>query len=572
MSQLCNSRLPHFRRSTILTMVYIIGQSFAAHGQIVINEVVKEERTAGSGAVTPDTREFIELYNAGIETIDLANWSLSVVDLITGSTIVTDTIPSGMIGPGEYFVIGGAAVPGVDYSPVATDLYSDQTADMIELKNRDGIVEDAVAYEVFRADLTAITQDQRDEIGRGFQGQLLSMNANTPNERISWSRYRDGVDTNRNGLDFGMLPLTPGASNNILPQNESHTVPNADGMTAGTGLPSQYYASFVLPRVVDPTVATAINPRPIPESPQRGNAIVAWDETGGGNVVYSKELVNSFDLYAYFDTTPLGISADTNAEEWETSAYGIGSADPFFGNPDPTGGIYVSGTVTQNGSTGLGWVYQQYEIPDDPETPEVNEYDELSFSRLVLVDFGMGGNSTAEAGEWSVIETIDMSEVDSDWYRLGIDYDPATGEVLAVFDDMTFNFTTGMDQNGTFFVGYREAITAQGDRFDKLNPPIYDLYVEVAGPSGDLNGDGVVNMVDYDVLKANFGQMGSNIDGDANNDGVVNLADYTIWRDNLGATTAASLAANSSIPEPSTMSLVLVGFIGASLVARRRKL
>jgi hypothetical protein len=66
--------------------------------------------------------------------------------------------------------------------------------------------------------------------------------------------------------------------------------------------------------------------------------------------------------------------------------------------------------------------------------------------------------------------------------------------------------------------------------------------------------------------------MGSNIDGDANNDGVVNLADYTIWRDNLGATTAASLAANSSIPEPSTMSLVLVGFIGASLVARRRKL
>ena len=32
---------------------------------------------------------------------------------------------------------------------------------------------------------------------------------------------------------------------------------------------------------------------------------MAWDETGGGNAVYSYEYVNSFKLSAYIETAPL---------------------------------------------------------------------------------------------------------------------------------------------------------------------------------------------------------------------------------------------------------------------------
>lgn len=534
-----------------------------AMAQIVINEIVKEERAADSTAVSPDTREFIELYNAGTETINLAGWSLGVVDLLTGSTGTVDVIPSGTIAPGGYFVIGGAAVPGVNYSPAATDLYLDLTGHLIELRSPLSTLEDAIAYETYRVfastgpGFSNLLPEQTAQIDQGFRSQLISMNAAAPNSVISWSRYRDGVDTNSNGLDFGILPVTPGASN-ALPQASAHTIPDVDSLAPETVLSADYYASFVLPRVIDPTVVSTANPRAIPSSPQGGNAIAAWDNTGGGNASYSKELVNSFDLYAYIDTTPLGIAATTNAEEWETTSYGIGSTDPFYGNPDPTGGIYTATSNLTNGSTGIGWVYQQYENPTAPAE---------SFSRLALVDFGGGGNSNGSHVDfnWTVIETIDVSTMDADWYRLGIDYDPTTGDVVARFDDQTFEFSTTPDIAGTFFVGYREAISADQTRLSLLNPPIYDLYEEATAVVGDYNGNGTVGPEDYTVWANTYGSSvtaGSGADG--NGDGLVNAADYTVWRD----ADAASLA--TAVPEPTAIAAIAMAWLLGATGWRRR--
>ncbi|WP_197531161.1 lamin tail domain-containing protein [Posidoniimonas corsicana] len=532
--------------------------------QIVINEVVKEERTAGSSSVDPDTREFVELYNAGDTAVNLQDWTVGQVDLSTGVEDFVDPLPNFMLNPGEYFVIGGGSAGNVDFSPFPDNIWDDISPKMLELRDNTTNLVDAVAYEVFRtgtAGLSAISADQLAQIGRGFQGQLISMNASSPNERISWSRYRDGVDTNQNGIDFGMLPLSPGASNN-LPHAAAHQVPDVDGASINSALSDDYYASFLMPRVVDPAVASGINPRAIPASPQGGNAIVAWDETGGGNAAFSKSTADSYDIYAYFDTTPLGVSVDTNDEEWETTAYGIGSTDPFFGHPDPSGGIFVEGSVLQNGSTGIGWVYQQYDNPGD---------DALDFTRLMLVEFGAGGNATAEAAEWNVIETLDLSAVDAGWYRLSVDYDPTTGDVEAIFDDQTFTFTTGIDQRGSFFIGYREGITSQGDRFDKLNPPIYDIYVEAGGGLiGDYNGDGVVDAADYTVWRDTLGDTvtpGEGADGDGN--GMIDSGDYAEWVANFGAT-APGPEASQAAPEPAGLVLLCVLATGAA--ARRRRL
>ena len=50
------------------------------------------------------------------------------------------------------------------------------------------------------------------------------------------------------------------------------------------------------------------------------------------------------------------------------------------------------------------------------------------------------------------------------------------------------------------------------------------------GPScpGDLNGDGVVNFADLNILLGAFGQSGAGIPADINEDGVVNFADLNI--------------------------------------------
>lgn len=545
--------------------------SGASYGQVVINEVVNDERTAGSTAIDPDTREFVELYNAGSSAVDIGEWQLVTVPLAGGPPI-TDTLPPGtMLGAGEYFVFGAAGVPNVDYTPPGTEgieIFADSEADVLELRNsvaQGSTLIDALGYEIYRSGLGNATSEQIAQISGGYYGQVLSTNVGAPNSRASLARYVDGRDSNNNGYDFGILPLTPGTTNN-LPQNASHTIPDVDALSAGSELGANYYASFVLPTVINPTNVDGNNPRSIPASPQGGNAIVAWDSTGGGNAVYSKELVHSFDLYAYIDTTPLGVGVETSDEEWETSIYGIGSTDSFFASPDPTGGIFVPDSVLANGSTGIGWMIQQYE--DFTATGTAPD-----FTKLVLVDFGDGGNSypgaTPAESEWKVIQEIDLSTMAPDWYRLGIDYDPATGEVTATFDDQTFTFTTSTDLLGNFFVGYREGITDDQTRLGKLNPPIYDLFDNETPTvlAGDYNNDGTVNAADYTVWRDNLGASIA-LDNETVTPGMVTAEDYTEWKSNFGATNGGGASQGSAaVPEPTSLALTLVAamaFLGAA--------
>jgi hypothetical protein len=535
-----------------------VSQSFA---QVVINEVVKEERTAGAGAVAIDTREFIELYNAGATSVDISGWSIVRWDYAAdGPGMANITLPGGStIAPGDYFVIGGSAASLAsvrDYQPGAgTDLFPDLLAYALELRNSSSVMVDAVAYDVHRTGIFPPTAEQAAQIGSGYHGQLQSYNHPEPGPvaRASWSRYRNGVDTNSNGRDFGILQQTPGASNN-LPLLDSHAVPDVDALTNGTTLSTQYHASFVLPRVITPGTVDVANPRVIPASPQGGKAIAAWDNTGGGNVSYSKELVNSFDLMAYFDTTPLGIAATTNDEEWETVSYGIGSADGLYGTPDSTGAIFIDGVKTGNASTGIGWVYQQYENGGVPDT-------EPSFNKLMLVDFGDGGDSVPGSAQWNVIETIDMSAVAAGWYRLGIDYDPATGDVVATFGDETYEFTTAEELLGTFFVGYREGITAEQERLALLNPPIYDL-IEEAGTPGDYNDDGLVDAADYVMWRKGIAPLAN--DATAGNQ----PGDYGVWEDHFGEPAPGS--SNGAVPEPSSIALVMLAIVGLAVNRRGR--
>lgn len=78
---------------------------------------------------------------------------------------------------------------------------------------------------------------------------------------------------------------------------------------------------------------------------------------------------------------------------------------------------------------------------------------------------------------------------------------------------------------------------------------------------GDYNGDGLVDMGDYNVWAAAYGQTTAS-GADGNGDGVVDAADYTVWRDN------ASAAPTSSVPEPSSLTLVL-SLAAASTSLRR---
>jgi len=541
-----------------------------AHAQITINELVVDQRAFDSSG-TPDTREFIELYNAGASAVDISNWTLGVVELATGLPGVLDTMPGGSIIPaGGYFVIGAPGVPNVNFSPVASEIWPDANV-IFELRNPSNVLVDAIGLETFRGvELANATQEQLDQIGAGqtvgpdarggWWGQDISSDAIAPNVPTSVGRYLNGRDNNRNGYDFGVQPVTPGASNN-LPQNPAHTIPDVDAMPNGTALSAQYYASFVLPRVIDPTVPGGINTKSIPASPQGGKAIIAWDETGGGNAVYSRELVNKFDLYAYIDTADLGVTTSETAPQSEATIYGIGTTDPFFATPNSAGLLtgLAGGNIgsSANGSTGLGWLIQRREF----RVGTTNTTNTV----LQLLDMNDGGDGVLAVGDWTPIQTIDLTGLASGWHRLSIDYDPATGAVIAKHNDSTFNFDTATDLVGNFYVGYREALPGTGATTGR--PATYDLFVDSSpGIPGDYNGDGSVTSADYTTWKNAFGtnvSPGTGADGSGN--GIVDAADYTFWRDRFSGAGASAAA----VPEPTALLLAAFGL--ALLPSRRRR-
>ena len=56
-----------------MAVVLYAGQAF---GQIVINEIVQDERDFDSSQIS-DTREFIELYNSGNSAINIGDWTMN---------------------------------------------------------------------------------------------------------------------------------------------------------------------------------------------------------------------------------------------------------------------------------------------------------------------------------------------------------------------------------------------------------------------------------------------------------------------------------------------------------------
>lgn len=547
-----------FARIMMGTAMWLTATS--AWSQVVINELVDDERSAGSGQIV-DTREFVELYNAGASSADISGWILNAVNIGTTPGLAgTYTIPASTSIPAHgYYVLGAAGVANVNYSPspvvtVGTaQEYFPNTNFVLELRNGATLV-DAVATETFRDPERAnITAEQTAKVTGGYWGQTLSMNSGTLNPLPqSFARFKDGVTTNSTGRDFGFLPLTPGSTNN-LPQHAAHTIPNVDGLTTETALTTAYYSSFVVPRVVDPTVADGIvNQVGIPASPQGGNAIMAYDETGGGNVAYSKELVNKFDLYAYVETGALDASLvnATTTQRNEASTYGIGTSDPFFGSPNSAG--LTTLTSSSNGNTGFGWLTQRV-IDYNGGAPKTTTV-------LQLVDFNDSGDSVPSKHEWNIIKSYDLSTAPSAWHRLSIDYNPVTGAVTAKNDADTFTFTVAGDFNNDGSV----------DAAD------YVLYRDKVGSPNTLPNSGTSATVDqavFDLWRANFGNSATkNLTGTF----------YVGYREALGgalgsarpptydmiAPAAGSIAA--SVPEPTALALIVIGLATAALRRDKR--
>src|SRR4051794_13556693 len=96
----------------VMSGALVWAASSSAFGQIVINELVEDEQDFESTQIAPDTRDFIELYNAGNAAVNIGGWQLNYYQLGasagTGSYFATaDNITAGtMLAPHAYYVLG----------------------------------------------------------------------------------------------------------------------------------------------------------------------------------------------------------------------------------------------------------------------------------------------------------------------------------------------------------------------------------------------------------------------------------------------------------------------------------
>ncbi len=436
-------------------------------GDVVINEIVYDTSVANG--------EFIELYNAGDSAVDISGWKVQVSSNIGPGASgnddgIQDYFVDGTLGSGTvtlashgFYVMGGYGVANVNQQLDSTtgDLFPNGH-DAIQLLDANSTVKDTVIYG--RSAGTTVAVDPSNTMD-GIWGA----NRSTLPGAFSLQRWVDGRNTGDNGLDFGMRPATPGATNNEPVITAFIPPSGSPGETALT-LPG----SFVSGRFVDPTVSTAantgsgtdmpgVNPNAITAPPSAGAAIIAWDDSGGGNLTVDLSEATdsaSYDMWVYLETRSL--VSPNNVPGAESTMYGLmGSADNAFGSgggndqPDPGGTIWSNSNPNNNGATGIAWLYQRDNAGD--------------MRKLWLVDAHGGGNSSPRytPQEWTVVASVDLSDTatyPSGWYELKLSYAGSSGAVTGSLLDASGNtlftapsYTTTPNLAGSFYVGYRES-------------------------------------------------------------------------------------------------------------------
>lgn len=448
---------------------------------VVINEFQYDEYTRAV-----DVSEYVELYNRSAAPVDISGWTLTNHDVAAANTLVYTVQANTILQPGQYWVMGAAGVTNVNQVlailPGQTEILRNENQ-ALTLRNLANVIVDTVAQETNKGTLGNPTLQEGDGIWGNFQC--------TPSYESSWSRARDGYDTNNNGRDFRIQPWTPGATNTLNPRPTYFDI--FDQYTVGAVL-TEWGGSFKPARAIDPTQLQAPNPNVIPASPQGGKAAIFWDETGGGNMNMLLADIREdwlFEAYVYFDAVlrPAG-----EYESWGIGAQG--GTCSFFNHPDPSRTLYT--TPAANGNSGVAWVYQITSTG----------------GWLYLVDHNDGGKDHVLLGKIQI-----QQGVNDGWQRLRLQ---AKGRRVEGIFGGAYGTAAGTHISGYMsspaagglYVGYRELLANNG----ATRPVTMDL-VTIASPvfgEGEI-GNAVATTKGTPTLTPNgfpmLGWAGYQVDG-----------------------------------------------------------
>ncbi len=240
-----------------------------------------------------------------------------------------------------------------------------------------------------------------------------------------------------------------------------------------------------------------------------------------------------------------------------------------FGN---TGGnVSINGGVTESGANALklygqfsgnpneSGVYQGVAISEGEalaaeaffQTPSFDTLAGKSNQVTMALEFYSAFGADRNSGDFleEIVEiVIDGSSQENIWINNSIEAIAPAGAVEA---RLAFRFNQPGFDNGAVWI-------------DSAS-----LVITPAGLEGDFNDDGIVDAADYTVWRDNFGATDeSSLNGNGSGSGGVDEADYDLWVSNFGETLDVE-SSSASVPEPSSLTVLLFSVVGS--VCQRRK-
>lgn len=88
---------------------------------------------------------------------------------------------------------------------------------------------------------------------------------------------------------------------------------------------------------------------------------------------------------------------------------------------------------------------------------------------------------------------------------------------------------------------------------------------------GDVDGNGIVNDVDFGIIRDHLFQSGTRAQGDLTGDGFVDFSDFRQWKTAAGSGAGAGTSLNAAIPEPASVLLAMIAASVGCFAGRRHR-
>ena len=288
--------------------------------------------------------------------------------------------------------------------------------------------------------------------------------------------------------------------------------------------------------------------------------------------------LGDFDVQLYDTATPITVANFLNYVN-------SGKFDNSFFNRSATGFVLQGGGFTFDGS--LGEVESFGPIQNEFDSSRSNLRRTLAMAKVGeqydpdtgLLIPGTGPDSATSEFFFNLADNSGTTPFGLDYQNSGFTvFAEVIGSGMDVVDALaavqTFNFGPNTPFSDLPLRNFTQEQYNEyqnnpvGIPFGTDNLNMFTITVQ-KHPTGDFNGDYIVDSLDFDLWNANYPTASGATYGDADGDGDVDGVDFGIWQANYPNNSGAAAAAITTIPEPATLGLMLVS--GLALLRGRRR-